>query len=130
MWVLCLVIVLFFSTLCPSSFTFILMGKIELPRLLYCNCLPDVLLLLCIALPHGGVGWSAVYMCDCGISRFYSLVFMSGFKVSKSAKIKNQYYQVPHLTQDTNVKVIISKLFTTNESREVSPFQQVTIRYK
>ena len=78
MGVLCLVIVLFFSTLCPSSFTFILMGKRELPRLLYCNCLPDVLLLLCFALPHGGVGWSAVYMFDCGISRSYSLVFMSG----------------------------------------------------
>ena len=28
-----------------------------------------------------------------------------GIKVSKGAKIKNQYNQVPHLTQDTNGKV-------------------------
>ena len=27
-------------------------------------------------------------------------------KVSKGAKIRNQYNQVPHLTQDTNEKVI------------------------
>ena len=26
------------------------------------------------------------------------------FKVSKGAKVRNQYNQVPHLTQDTNVK--------------------------
>ena len=30
--------------------------------------------------------------------------------------------QVPHLTQDTNVKVTNSQLDTTNESQEVSPF--------
>ena len=43
-------------------------------------------------------------------------------KVSKGAKIKNQYNQVPHLTQDTNGKVTNSQLDTTNESQEVSPF--------
>ena len=43
-------------------------------------------------------------------------------KVSKGAKIRNRYNQVPHLTQDTNGKVIDSQLDTTNESQEVSPF--------
>ena len=43
-------------------------------------------------------------------------------KVSKDAKIRNRYNQVPHLTQDTNEKVINSQLYTTNESQEVSPF--------
>ena len=38
------------------------------------------------------------------------------------AKIRNQYNQVPHLTQDTNGKVTNSQLDTTNESQEVSPF--------
>ena len=43
-------------------------------------------------------------------------------KVSKGAKIRNRYNQVPHLTQDTNGKVINLQLDTTNESQEVSPF--------
>ena len=44
-------------------------------------------------------------------------------KVSKGAKIRNRYNQVPHLAQDTNLKVTNSQLDTTNESQEVSPFQ-------
>ena len=43
-------------------------------------------------------------------------------KVSKGAKIRNQYNQVPHLTQDTDGKVAYSQLDTTNESQEISPF--------
>ena len=43
-------------------------------------------------------------------------------KVSKGAKIRNRYNQVPHLTQDTNGKVTNSQLNTINESPEVSPF--------
>ena len=43
-------------------------------------------------------------------------------KVSKGAKIRSRYNQVPHLTQDTNGKVTNSQLDTTNESPEVSPF--------
>ena len=43
-------------------------------------------------------------------------------KVSKGAKIKNRYNQVPHLTQDTNGKVTNSQLDTTNENQDVSPF--------
>ena len=41
-------------------------------------------------------------------------------KVSKGAKIRNRYNQVPHLTQDTNGKVTNSQLDTTNKSHEVS----------
>ena len=42
-------------------------------------------------------------------------------KVSKGAKIRNRYNQVPHLIQDTNGKVTNSQLDTTNERQEVSP---------
>ena len=38
------------------------------------------------------------------------------FKVSKVAKIRKRYNQVPHPTQDTNGKV------TNSQSSEVSPF--------
>ena len=44
------------------------------------------------------------------------------FIVSKGAKIRNRYNQVPHLTKDTNGKVTNPQLDTTNESQEVSPF--------
>ena len=43
-------------------------------------------------------------------------------KVSKGAKIRNRYNQVPHLHQDTDGKVTNSQLDTTNESQDVSPF--------
>ena len=43
-------------------------------------------------------------------------------KVSKGAKIRSRYNQVPNPTQDTNGKVTNSQLDTTNESQEVSPF--------
>ena len=43
-------------------------------------------------------------------------------KVSKGAKIRNRYNQVPHLTQDINGKVTNLQLDTSNESQEVSPF--------
>ena len=42
-------------------------------------------------------------------------------KVRKVAKIRNQYNQVQHLTQNTNGKVANSQLDTANESQEVSP---------
>ena len=48
--------------------------------------------------------------------------FIDLCKVSKGAKIRNRYNQVPHLTQDTNGKVINLQLDTTNESQEVSLF--------
>ena len=63
--VLCLVLVLLFSTLCPSSCAIILMGKrYDCFRLtvlpMFCNSQRSV------ALPHCAMGWSA--MCDHGIS--------------------------------------------------------------
>ena len=48
---------------------------------------------------------------------------MTVMKVSKGAKIRNRYNQVPHLTQDTDGKVTNSQQTdTTNESQEISPF--------
>ena len=67
-WVLCLVLVLLFITLCPIRFAIILMGKRELTL----SCVAsNVFLIYCdthcsVALAHGVVGWYAV--CDCGIS--------------------------------------------------------------
>ena len=49
-------------------------------------------------------------------------LFPENIQVSKGAKIRNRYNQVPHLTQDTNGKVTNSQLDTTYESQEVSPF--------
>ena len=59
-------------------------------------------------------------------------VFIAGFffqikvqvilKVSKGAKIRNRYNQVPHLTQDNNGKETNLQLYTTNENQEVNPF--------
>ena len=48
----------------------------------------------------------------------FPTVCLSAFsvlKVCKGAKIRNQYNQAPHLTQDTNGKVTNSQLDTTNE---------------
>ena len=42
--------------------------------------------------------------------------YLPKIKVSKGAKIRNRYNQVPYLTQDTNGKVTNSQLDTTNES--------------
>ena len=55
----------------------------------------------------------------CGVHLLTLNLFI---KVSKGAKIRNRYNQVPHLTQDTNGKVTNSQLDTTNESQEASPF--------
>ena len=45
-------------------------------------------------------------------------------KISKGAKIRSRYNQVPHPTEDTNGKVTNSQLDTTNERQEVSPFPE------
>ena len=63
--------------------------------------------------------WRPILYLGYLLSIFFSILF---FKVSKGAKIRNRYNQVPHLTQDTNGKVKNSQLDTTNESQEVSPF--------
>ena len=52
----------------------------------------------------------------------HSVVALSKVHVSKGAKIRTRYNQVPHLTEDTNGKVTNSQLDATNESQEVSPF--------
>ena len=54
---------------------------------------------------------------NCGEKSAFSIC-----KVSKGAKIRNRYNQIPHLTQDTNGKVINLQFDTTNENQEVSPF--------
>ena len=46
----------------------------------------------------------------------------SGIKVRKKAKIRNQYNQATHLTEDTNGRVTTSQLDITNESQGASPF--------
>ena len=60
------------------------------------------------------------------LSVHLSLTSKSGdqklLKVSKGAKIRNRYNQVPHLTQDNNRKVTNSQLDTTSESQDVSRF--------
>ena len=58
-----------------------------------------------------------LFSVDCWYHTPYNVI-----KVSKVAKIRSRYNQVPHLTQDTNGKVTNSQLDTTNESQEVSPF--------
>ena len=50
--------------------------------------------------------------------------------VSKGAQIRSQYNQVPHLTQDTNVKVTNSPLDNTDESQEVSPFPVYSVQIR
>ena len=40
-------------------------------------------------------------------------------KVSKGAKIRSRYNQVPHPTQDTNGKVTNSQIDTTDESQDM-----------
>ena len=59
-------------------------------------------------------------MCDLEKYSVNSAIARPRIKVSKGAKIRNRYNQVPHLTQDTNGKVTNSQLDTANESQEVS----------
>ena len=44
------------------------------------------------------------------------------FKVSKVAKIRNRYNQVPQLTQDTSLESNNITINITNKRQEVSPF--------
>ena len=65
--------------------------------------------------PNSKCGKTAIFTC--------LIPYLNGYiKVSKGAKIGNRYNQVPHLIQDTNEKVTISQLDTTNKSQEASPF--------
>ena len=68
----------------------------------------------------------SIVTCSCQLYILFTLMKWTLIsllnEVSKGAKIRNQYSQVPHLSQDTNGKVINSQLGTINESQEVSPF--------
>ena len=55
------------------------------------------------------------------------LVFV--FKVSKVAKIRNRYNQVPHLTQDTNGKVTNSQKTPQTRAKRSALSQQVTTKH-
>ena len=47
---------------------------------------------------------------------------MSNFKRRPPLTFLRCFNQVPHLTQDTNVKVTNLQLYTTIENKEVNPF--------
>ena len=78
--------------------------------------------------PTEGMALITRYRVSC--PAFYILVRR---KVSKGAKIRSRYNQVPHQTQDTNRKATNPQLDTTNESQEASPPppppQQATTRH-
>ena len=50
-------------------------------------------------------------------------------KVSKVAKIRNRYNQVPHLTQDTNGKVTNSQKTPQTRAKRSALSQQVTMKH-
>ena len=50
-------------------------------------------------------------------------------KVSKGAKIRNQYNQAPHLTQDTNGKVTNSQQTPQTRAKRSALSQQVTTKH-
>ena len=54
---------------------------------------------------------------------------LPNIKVSKGVKIRNQYNQVPHLTQDTNGTVTNSQLDTTTRAKRSALSQQVTTKH-
>ena len=51
------------------------------------------------------------------------------FKVSKVAKIRNRYNQVPHLTKDTNGKVTNSQKTPQTRAKRSALSQQVTTKH-
>ena len=63
--------------------------------------------------------------------QYYDLIskFQVGLKVSKGAKIRNRYNQVPHLTQDTNGKVTNSQKTQQTRAKRSALSQQVTTKH-
>ena len=55
--------------------------------------------------------------------------FWRSDKVSKGAKIRNRYNQVPHLTQDTNGKVTNSQKTPQTRAKRSALSQQVTTKH-
>ena len=67
-----------------------------------------------VLIHHGKRHYTYAFILDwlmlfSGVPRCGQLGCAALFKVSKGAKIRNQYNQVPHLTQDTNGKVTNSQ---------------------
>ena len=56
-------------------------------------------------------------------------ILLEGFKISKVAKIRNRYNQVPHLTQDTNGKVTNSQKTPQTRAKRSALSQQVTTKH-
>ena len=56
-------------------------------------------------------------------------VLKNANKVSKGAKIRNRYNQVPHLTQDTNGKVTNSQKTPQTRAKRSALSQQVTTKH-
>ena len=54
---------------------------------------------------------------------------IEAFKVSKGAKIRNRYNQVPHLTQDTNGKVTNSQQTPQTRAKRSALSKQVTTKH-
>ena len=60
---------------------------------------------------------------------FTRLCHIPNIKVSKGAKIRNRYNQVPHLTQDTNGKVTNSQQAPQTRAKRSALSQQVTTKH-
>ena len=58
-----------------------------------------------------------------------NLEFRNQIIVSKGAKIRNRYNQVPHLTQDTNGKVTNSQKTPQTRAKRSALSQQVTTKH-
>ena len=61
--------------------------------------------------------------------RISPLLESANIKVSKGAKIRNRYNQVPHLTQDTNGKVTNSQKTPQTRAKRSALSQQVTTKH-
>ena len=66
---------------------------------------------------------------DSALFRNHLKVRLSPLKVSKVAKIRNRYNQVPHLTQDTNGKVTNSQKTPQTRAKRSALSQQVTTKH-
>ena len=63
------------------------------------------------------------------INKIHTKINDSELKVSKVAKIRNRYNQVPHLTQDTNGKVTNSQKTPQTRAKRSALSQQVTTKH-
>ena len=77
--------------------------------------------------------WRCCAMCIiglCDLLRTITYYMCYGnYKVSKVAKIRNRYNQVPHLTQDTKGKVTNSQKTPQTRAKRSALSQQVTTKH-